>query len=82
MNIFFFGGHSMSEREKLALIEEILELEEGELTPDANLDDIDTWDSMAALSLIVMVDENFGKTLSAADVRQFETVGDILEKME
>lgn len=43
----------MTEREKLALLEDMLELDEGTLTMDTALTDVDEYDSMAKLSLIV-----------------------------
>ena len=54
----------MELKEKLALIEEVLDVEEGSLSPETELADVDEWDSIAALSLIVMLDEKFEKTVS------------------
>ena len=71
----------MSEREKLALLEDMLELEEGDLTVDKALDDIDEYDSMAKLSLIVLMEDEFGVKLTGAMIREFETVGDIVKLM-
>ena len=51
----------MELQEKLALIEEVLDVEEGSLKPETELADVDEWDSIAALSLIVMLDEKFEK---------------------
>lgn len=72
----------MSEKEKLGLLEDLLELEEGSLTPDTLLEDIEEYDSMTKLSLIVMVDDEFGVKLDGNTIRGFKTVGDILLKME
>lgn len=72
----------MELKERLALIEEALDTEEGALTPETALDDVDSWDSIAALSLIAMMDDNFGKTLSGSEIRTLATVGDILAYME
>ena len=71
----------MNEKEKLALLEETFDIDEGTLSPDMQLDDIDEYDSMTKLSLIVMVEENFGKKLSGAEIRAFVTVQDILDAM-
>ena len=68
--------------EKLALIEEVLDVEEGSLSPETELADVDEWDSIAALSLIVMLDEKFEKTVSGAQIKALETVNDILAYME
>ena len=72
----------MELKEKLALIEEVLDVEEGSLSPETELADVDEWDSIAALSLIVMLDEKFEKTVSGAQIKSLETVNDILAYME
>ncbi len=72
----------MELKEKLALIEEALDTEEGVLMPETVLDEVDSWDSIAALSLIAMLDDNFGKTLSGKEIKALKTVGDILAHME
>ena len=71
----------MSEREKLALLEDMLELEEGDLSADTVLDDIDENDSMAKLSLIVLMEDEFGIKLTGDVIKGFETVGDIIALM-
>lgn len=72
----------MTEQEKLALIEETLELDEGTLTPDTVLADLDEYTSMAKLSLIVMFDDEFEKKVTGTEVKSFQTVADILALME
>lgn len=72
----------MELKEKLALIEEALDTEEGVLTPEMTLDDMDEWDSISALSLIVMLDEQFDKTITGAEIKALGTIGDILAYME
>ena len=72
----------MTEQEKLALLEETIEAEEGSLKPEMDLEGVGEYDSLAKLSLIVMMEDNFGKKLTANDVRSFKTVGDILKCME
>lgn len=72
----------MELKKKLALIEETLDTNEGELTAETVLDDVDGWDSIAALSLIVMLDEHFGKTITGAQIKELSTVSDILAYMQ
>ena len=71
----------MTEREKLALLEDMLELDEGDLTVDKALDDIDEYDSMAKLSLIVLMEDEFGVKLTGDVIKGFEAVGDIVALM-
>ena len=71
----------MNLQEKLTLIEEVLDVAEGSLTPETLLAEVDEWDSIAALSLIVMLDEKFEKTVSEAQIKALESVNDILAYM-
>ena len=70
-----------TDQEKMAMLEEIWELDEGTLTPDTVLAEIDEYDSMAKLSLIVLMDDEFGVKLTGDVIMGFETVGDILKLM-
>ena len=68
----------MTQEEKIAVLEDMLELENGVLTAETALADIEEYDSMAKLSLIVTSDEEFGKKLTGEQIREFKTVSDIL----
>ena len=72
----------MTNEEKIALLEDMLELEAGTLTPETELTAVDAYDSMAKLSLIVLFDEECGKKLTGEEIRTFKTVGDILAAMD
>jgi len=72
----------MSLEEKLALLAETIETDVENLEPDRKLEDIQEWDSMAKVSLIVMLDEEFEKEIVADDLLKLETVQDILDIME
>ena len=72
----------MTKKEKLALLEEIFEMEEGELKEELELDGLDSWDSMTMLSLIVLMDDEFEKSLTGGQIKKFITVQDVLNFME
>ena len=72
----------MTNEEKIALLEDMLELDGGTLKPGMNLKDISEYDSMAKLSLIVMMDEEFGKKLTGEQIREFKTIQDIIDFMD
>ena len=72
----------MSNQEKLEKLAEIMDLEVEEIKEDAILADIDEWDSVAALSFIALMDEEFGKAVKGAEIRQFVTIKDVLDAME
>ena len=75
-------GIIMTNQEKIALLEEMMELDEGTLNESTLLKDLDEWDSMAALSLIVLMDETFSKKLTGTQIKEFKIVKDILDYME
>ena len=72
----------MTNEEKIALLEDMLELDGGTLKPETVLSSIDEYDSMAKLSLIVLMDDEFGKKLSGEKIREFKTVQDVLDFMD
>lgn len=71
----------MTINEKMALLEETLDIEEGVLRKETLLEDLDEYDSMAKLALIVMFDEEFGVKIDSETVKSFRTVTDILNLM-
>lgn len=71
----------MEKKEKLEKLEEMLDLEENTLEETANLNEIEEWDSIAHLSLIIMLEEEFGRQITGKEVRGFKTVQDILAVM-
>ena len=71
----------MTQEEKIAMLEDMLELDCGTLSAEMNLSEIPEYDSMAKLSLIVLMDDEFGKKLTGEQIREFNTVQDILDFM-
>jgi len=71
----------MSTKEKIELLEEIMDLEPGDLTPETVLSDLDEWDSMTKLSLAAEAHKEFGKTFSVEDIKGFLTVKDICDAL-
>lgn len=71
----------MTNEEKIALLEDMLELESGALAPETELSSIEEYDSMAKLSLIVLMDDEFSKKLTGEQIREFVTVKDVLDFM-
>lgn len=71
----------MNENEKLALLEDIFEMDENSLTADMSLEDIEEYDSITKLSLIVAIEDEFGKKITGEVIKNFKTVQDILDVM-
>lgn len=72
----------MSEQEKVGLIEEMMELEEGSLEIDTVLEELDEYDSFFKLYLVTHVKKNMEKTLTVAEIEEFKTVKDICNYLE
>ena len=72
----------MTEKEKIAMLEEMMELDEGTLTPQTELVDLVEWDSIAVISFIVLVDDGFNKIIKGSQIKEFKTVADALAVME
>lgn len=72
----------MDLKQKLAELEDIMDVEEGTLKPEMDLETIEEWDSLSALSFVVFMGDEFGKKVSGAQIRAFKTVQDILDIME
>ena len=72
----------MENQKKMKLLEDVFELGEDELNPETELEGLESWDSMTKLSLIVMIEEEYGKVLQSDIIRKFKTISDILAYME
>lgn len=72
----------MTEEKKLELLSEVFDCEVEDLSASKNLEELDIMDSMTLLSLIAMMDDEFGKTLTRQQIKSLKTVDDILALME
>ena len=72
----------MTQEEKIAMLEDMLEVDSNSLTPETELNSVEEYDSMSKLSLIVLMDDEFGKKLTGEQILKFRTIGDILAFME
>ncbi|MHB0896054.1 MAG: hypothetical protein ACYC1A_00715 [Spirochaetales bacterium] len=71
----------MTDQEKIAILEEMMELEKGTLQESTILAEVVEWNSLAKLSLIALMDEEFSKQISADQMKAFVLVKDILSFM-
>ncbi len=71
----------MTTQEKLELIADILDIDAEEIKPETKIESLE-WDSIATLSFIAMMDENFSKEVKGAEIKKFVTIQDALNIME
>ena len=72
----------MTVQERLEVLEDILELDEGTLKVEDSLEDIDEWDSMSKLYLVTYVKKEMQKRLTVDEIKNFETVQDICDYLD
>ena len=71
----------MTEKEKLELLEEIMDREEP-LEMDMVLRELKEWDYMSTLALAAKVKELYGTNLTMKEITDFETVQDICDYLK
>ena len=59
--------------------EQFDETDVNEFTPNTDFRELDEWSSLIGLSIIGMVDEEFGVALKSNDFRQADTIGELYE---
>jgi len=73
----------MSNREKLQeLLVDILLLEPSEFRLDLTREEVETWDSLAVVSIAVGVHETFGYHFTPEEATGIRSVGDIVALLE
>lgn len=51
------------------------------LSPDTDFKSLDEWNSLVALSVICMVDDEYGKTINGDIIRNSTTIQDLFNKI-
>lgn len=76
------GDLKMTDEKKLELLADTFDCATEDLSDDMSLDELENWNSMTKLSLIVLMDDEFGKTLTSDEIKGFKTVGDVMAFMD
>ena len=68
-------------REKvIAMLEEVLNLQEGTITTETKIEDVDDWDSLAHVMIIGELEERFGISIPLDEAIELTSVGELFEK--
>ncbi|MBK9585600.1 MAG: acyl carrier protein [Alphaproteobacteria bacterium] len=59
----------------LNLFAEVLEVDIGKLNDNTSPDNTSQWDSLAAMGLVVAIEEKFGVQLSTKEIMKMTTIG-------
>jgi len=65
-----------------AFADEMTETPIGTINANTNYQELPEWGSLASLSIISMVDDEYGKLITGADVRARNTVKELYEYVE
>lgn len=71
----------MTEQEKMEELVDVLEMDLGEFDRDTVLEEVETWDSVAVLSFIALMNEKFDKIFHSSEIAVCKTVGDLMDMM-
>ena len=73
----------MEDHQKIVLISSVLKIDEAATTPELQLKELTNWDSVAVMSLIVMLRKNgFNRSLDANQISKLNTIQDIMQLMQ
>ena len=73
------NGKNMREK-VIAMLEEILNLQEGTITEETRIDDVDDWDSLAHVMIIGELEERFGICIPLDEAIELTSVSELFEK--
>lgn len=72
----------MTREEKIEIIADILEMDDDNVKEDTILEELETWDSVAVLSVISVINEKFDRYPKAEEIRAYKTVQDLMNAFE
>lgn len=61
------------------LFRDVLDNEQIELTPESRADDIDEWDSLSNVQLVIAIEHDFGIRFTSAEIPSWRNVGDMID---
>lgn len=70
------------EKKFLSLLTDVIEANEGELTPSTRFRDLKNWDSIKFLSVLVMIDEEYDVIIEGGDFQKLTTIEDIIKEIK
>ena len=66
----------------LKLVREVLEIEDRELQLSDNFREFEEWDSLANLSLVAILDDEFGLVIDNQKFKQMNTLQELFEEIQ
>ena len=70
------------EKKFIELFKEVLEIEDKEISLNDNFRDYDEWDSLTFLSLISMIDDEFGVVIETDEFNEITSLKKLIEEVK
>ena len=70
----------MTREEKIEIIADILEMDDEIIKEDTILEELETWDSVAVLAVISVINEKFDRYPTAEEIKTYKTVQDLIDR--
>lgn len=61
---------------------DVLDLDEVELTDETSANDIEEWDSLSHIQLIVAIEKTFGIKFTSLEIMKWKNVGEMVTTMQ
>lgn len=72
----------MTREEKIEIIADILEMDDEIIKEDTILEELETWDSVAVLAVISVINEKFDRYPTAEEIKTYKAVQDLMNAFE
>lgn len=69
----------MTEQEKLEELADILDMEVSEIKRETPLSECESWDSIAVLSVIAIMNDRFNKFPKGSEFKNLKTIGELMD---
>ncbi len=58
----------------LGIVAKVLEVQPGSINKDSSVDNIDAWDSLKHMNLVIAIEQEFGVSISEEDAMEMSSV--------
>lgn len=65
-----------------SIFADVLDLDEVELTEETTAEDIDEWDSLSHIRLVVSIEQNYGIKFTTAEIEALNSVGHLVDRIQ
>ena len=70
--------HASIKQEITDIFEEVMDLDDVTLTDDTTANDIEEWDSLSHIRLIIAIERSFGIKFTNAEIESLKKFGDLI----